>query len=91
MRYSITVAAGLATFPIETVRMRMLMNPGGYPDPVACAQSVLAEGAENLFLGAGYTVWAGFFGAMKMGLGIDHRHIRAMYITAVHPRQPGDV
>ena len=49
--YGVTVVAGLAAYPIDTVRGRMMLCPGGYPTALACAQSILAnEGAANLFL-----------------------------------------
>ena len=67
--YGVTVVAGLAAYPIDTVRGRMMLCPGGYPTALACAQSILAnEGAANLFLGAGYNIARGVFGALVLSL-----------------------
>jgi solute carrier family 25 (adenine nucleotide translocator) protein 4/5/6/31 len=66
--YSITVLAGLASYPIDTVRRRMMMTSGEavkYNGSIDCAKQIMAkEGAKAYFKGAGANILRGIAGAL---------------------------
>lgn len=67
--YCVTVAAGLASYPIDTIRRRMMMTSGGdasmmYKNSMDCAvQIAKQEGAKSFFKGAGANILRGVAGA----------------------------
>lgn len=65
--WGITIAAGLASYPIDTVRRRMMMTSGQavkYKSSIDCFQQVLKnEGAKSLFKGAGANILRAVAGA----------------------------
>jgi solute carrier family 25 (adenine nucleotide translocator) protein 4/5/6/31 len=67
--YCVTVAAGLASYPIDTIRRRMMMTSGGgaelqYKSSLDCGQQILKnEGVKSLFKGAGANILRGVAGA----------------------------
>merc|ERR1711874_244341 len=65
--YAVTVAAGLASYPLDTIRRRMMMTSGEavkYRSSIHCAQVILAqEGAKSFFKGAGANILRGVAGA----------------------------
>ena len=67
--YCVTVAAGLASYPIDTIRRRMMMTSGAgaelqYKSSLDCgAQIVKKEGVKSLFKGAGANILRGVAGA----------------------------
>merc|ERR1719384_2941467 len=80
--YGVTVAAGLASYPIDTIRRRMMMTSGEavkYSGSMDCAVQVLkAEGVTSFFKGAGANVLRGMAGAGVLA-GFDK--FKAMYIA----------
>ena len=66
--YTITVVAGLASYPIDTVRRRMMMTSGEavkYNGSVDCAKQIMQkEGAKAYFKGAGANILRGIAGAL---------------------------
>lgn len=66
--YSITVLAGLASYPIDTVRRRMMMTSGEavkYDGSIHCAKEILKnEGVRSYFKGAGANILRGIAGAL---------------------------
>jgi len=66
--YSVTVAAGLASYPIDTVRRRMMMTSGEavkYDGSLHCAKEILKnEGVGSYFKGAGANILRGIAGAL---------------------------
>lgn len=80
--YGVTVASGLASYPIDTIRRRMMMTSGEavkYNGSLDCAMQVLRnEGAASLFKGAGANVLRGMAGAGVLA-GFDK--IKAVYIS----------
>merc|ERR1712025_560969 len=66
--YSVTVVAGLASYPIDTIRRRMMMTSGGgthYNGSLDCAKQISAqEGWQSYFKGAGANIMRGIAGAM---------------------------
>jgi len=80
--YGVTVAAGLTSYPIDTIRRRMMMTSGEavkYSGSVDCAVQVLkAEGVTSFFKGAGANILRGMAGAGVLA-GFDK--FKAMYIS----------
>lgn len=66
--YTITVCAGLASYPIDTVRRRMMMTSGEavkYNGSIHCAREILQkEGFKSYFKGAGANILRGIAGAL---------------------------
>merc|ERR1719376_1913491 len=65
--WAVTVGAGLMSYPIDTVRRRMMMTSGGgvkYKGSVDCFRQVVAnEGFMSLMKGAGANILRGVAGA----------------------------
>mmetsp|Transcript_20043 Transcript_20043/g.31837 ORF Transcript_20043/g.31837 Transcript_20043/m.31837 type:complete len:306 (+) Transcript_20043:101-1018(+) len=65
--YAVTVSAGLLSYPIDTIRRRMMMTSGQavkYSGSVDCAKQILAnEGFMSLMKGAGANILRGMAGA----------------------------
>lgn len=65
--YGVTVAAGLASYPIDTIRRRMMMTSGQavkYNGSLDCTMQILkGEGVTSFFKGAGANVLRGMAGA----------------------------
>jgi solute carrier family 25 (adenine nucleotide translocator) protein 4/5/6/31 len=65
--WAITIVSGLASYPIDTVRRRMMMTSGGgvkYAGSIDCAKTVIkTEGFMSLMKGAGANVLRGVAGA----------------------------
>jgi len=65
--WAITIVSGLASYPIDTVRRRMMMTSGGgvkYAGSFDCAKTVIKnEGFMSLMKGAGANVLRGVAGA----------------------------
>lgn len=65
--YVVTVVAGLASYPIDTIRRRMMMTSGGsvhYNGSMDCAAQILkGEGMASFFKGAGANILRGVAGA----------------------------
>lgn len=68
----ITVGAGLASYPIDTIRRRMMMTSGQavkYSGSMHCAQVILTEeGVGSFFKGAGANILRGVAGAGVLAL-----------------------
>jgi solute carrier family 25 (adenine nucleotide translocator) protein 4/5/6/31 len=86
--WAVTVAAGLASYPIDTIRRRMMMTAGG-KDPSArytssgqCASYILKnDGVKAFFKGAGANVLRGVAGAGVLALfdTFVQAYVRAIY------------
>jgi len=65
--WAVTVSAGLASYPIDTIRRRMMMTSGEavkYKSSLDCARQILAkEGTMSFFKGAGANILRGVAGA----------------------------
>jgi len=65
--YAVTVSAGLVSYPIDTIRRRMMMTSGQavkYKGSIDCAVTVIkAEGFMSLMKGAGANILRGVAGA----------------------------
>jgi solute carrier family 25 (adenine nucleotide translocator) protein 4/5/6/31 len=65
--WAVTIGAGLASYPLDTIRRRMMMTSGEavkYKNSLDCgAQIVRKEGVKSLFKGAGANILRGIAGA----------------------------
>merc|ERR1712179_180503 len=65
--YIITISAGLLSYPVDTIRRRMMMTSGEavkYKGSIDCTRQILAnEGAMSLMKGAGANILRGVAGA----------------------------
>ena len=70
--WGVTVGAGLASYPIDTIRRRMMMTSGEgekYSGSIDCARKILAsEGIKSFFKGAGANILRGVAGAGVLAL-----------------------
>ena len=70
--WGVTVGAGLASYPIDTIRRRMMMTSGEgekYSGSIDCAQKILAnEGFKSFFKGAAANILRGVAGAGVLAL-----------------------
>lgn len=80
--YGVTVAAGLASYPIDTIRRRMMMTSGQavkYNGSIDCTVQIMkTEGVMSFFKGAGANILRGMAGAGVLA-GFDK--FKAMYIS----------
>lgn len=67
LAWGCTILAGLASYPIDTVRRRMMMTSGEavkYVDSLHCFREIIAqEGYASLFKGAGANILRAVAGA----------------------------
>merc|ERR1719354_1377172 len=65
--WGVTVTAGLMSYPIDTIRRRMMMTSGGsvkYKGSLDCGMQILKnEGAMSMMKGAGANMLRGVAGA----------------------------
>jgi solute carrier family 25 (adenine nucleotide translocator) protein 4/5/6/31 len=79
--YGVTVTAGLISYPLDTIRRRMMMTSGEaakYKGSIDCAMQVLSkEGVGAFFKGAGANILRGLAGAGVLA-GFDE--FQALYL-----------
>merc|ERR1712007_53173 len=80
--WGVTVTAGLMSYPIDTIRRRMMMTSGGgvkYKGSIDCGRQILAnEGFMSMMKGAGANILRGVAGAGVLA-GFDK--FQEMYIA----------
>jgi len=78
----VTVVSGLAAYPIDTLKRRMMMTAGQqvrYKSSLACLREVVAlEGVSSLYRGAGVNIVRGVAGAIVLS-GFDK--LKEVYIS----------
>ncbi|EKG02897.1 ADP,ATP carrier protein 1, mitochondrial precursor, putative,ADP/ATP translocase 1, putative [Trypanosoma cruzi] len=79
--WAVTIVAGLLSYPLDTVRRRMMMTSGAsvkYKNSMDCMMQVIkAEGAAALMRGAGANILRGIAGAGVLS-GVDA--LKPMYV-----------
>ena len=95
--YAVTVVSGLMSYPIDTIRRRMMMTSGGdksmmYKGSLDCAAQILKnEGFMSFMKGAGANILRGVAGAGVLS-GFDELqgyYIKKMYpVRYSHPHSP---
>lgn len=85
--YAVTTVAGLISYPIDTIRRRMMMtsgaNAGKYTGSFHCASIILSEeGVPAFFKGAGSNILRGLCGALVL-VGFDE--VKTRYIKMRYP------
>lgn len=79
--WMVTVVSGLISYPLDTIRRRMMMTSGtgkNYSSSFACFRSILKnEGAASLMRGAGANILRGIAGALVLS-GVDE--LRPYYV-----------
>merc|ERR1712060_957258 len=85
--YAVTVSAGLASYPIDTIRRRMMMTSGQavkYSGSLDCTMQILKnEGIPSFFKGAGTNILRGMAGAGTLA-GFDE--FKKAYIAYMYPQ-----
>jgi len=73
--YAVTVTAGLLSYPLDTIRRRMMMTSGGkkkYNGSWDCGMQILrGEGMKAMYKGAGSNILRGLAGALVL-VGFDY-------------------
>ena len=85
--YTVTTVAGLAAYPVDTVRRRMMMNSGSgtikYSSSLgAFATIAKEEGTAAFFKGAGSNILRGLAGTLVL-VGFDE--FKKLYIKMMYP------
>jgi solute carrier family 25 (adenine nucleotide translocator) protein 4/5/6/31 len=91
LSYAVTVSAGLLSYPLDTIRRRMMMtsgkNAGKYKNSIDCMNQILRnEGMKAMYKGAGSNILRGLAGALVL-VGFDYS--KNMYLDWKYPDQKG--
>lgn len=86
--YSVTVTAGLISYPLDTIRRRMMMTSGGkdsgkYKNSLDCGRQILAtEGVKSMYKGAGSNILRGLAGALVL---VSFDYCKNFYLEWKYP------
>jgi len=89
--YSVTVIAGLVSYPLDTIRRRMMMtsgkHAGKYKNALDCSRQILAgEGISAMYKGAGSNILRGLAGSLVL-VGFDY--CKGYYLEWKYPELRG--
>jgi len=90
--YSVTVTAGLLSYPLDTIRRRMMMTSGGkdagkYKNSIDCGRQILAnEGMKAMYKGAGSNILRGLAGALVL---VSFDYCKNYYLEWKYPELRG--
>jgi len=89
--YTVTVVAGLMSYPLDTIRRRMMMtsgkHAGKYKNSLDCARKILSQdGVGAMYKGAGSNILRGLAGALVL-VGFDY--IKNFYLEWKYPELRG--
>jgi len=89
--YTVTVAAGLISYPLDTIRRRMMMtsgkHAGKYKNSLDCARKILTnDGVGAMYKGAGSNILRGLAGALVL-VGFDY--VKGFYLEWKYPELKG--
>jgi solute carrier family 25 (adenine nucleotide translocator) protein 4/5/6/31 len=87
--WGVTTGAGIASYPLDTIRRRMMMTSGEathYSSMFDCGRQVIAkEGVASLFKGAGANILRGVAGAGVLSM---YDKLQAILVSRLPPRLP---
>jgi len=91
--YAVTVTAGLISYPLDTIRRRMMMtsgkDAGKYKSSIDCGQQVLKnEGMKAMYKGAGSNILRGLAGALVL---VSFDYAKNYYIEWKYGIKAGEV
>jgi len=89
--YVVTMAAGLFSYPLDTIRRRMMMTSGSqsskYKSSIDCTAKILKnEGVYAMYRGAGSNLLRGLAGALVL-VGFDY--FKGYYLEYKYPELKG--
>jgi solute carrier family 25 (adenine nucleotide translocator) protein 4/5/6/31 len=89
--YAVTVVAGLLSYPLDTIRRRLMMtsgkHAGKYKGTMDCGRQILAgEGVSAMYKGAGSNILRGLAGALVL-VGFDY--FKNYYLEWKYPQLKG--
>jgi solute carrier family 25 (adenine nucleotide translocator) protein 4/5/6/31 len=89
--YSVTVTAGLLSYPLDTIRRRLMMtsgkHAGKYKGTMDCARQILAgEGMSAMYKGAGSNILRGLAGALVL---VSFDYAKDFYLEWKYPELKG--
>jgi solute carrier family 25 (adenine nucleotide translocator) protein 4/5/6/31 len=89
--YAVTVSAGLLSYPLDTIRRRLMMtsgkHAGKYKNSMDCARKILKEeGMKAMYKGAGSNILRGLAGALVL-VGFDY--CKNFYLEWKYPELRG--
>lgn len=90
--YSVTVVAGLLSYPLDTIRRRMMMvsggkNAGKYKGSVDCFRQILVnEGLSSMYKGASANILRGLAGALVL---VSFDYCKNYYLEWKYPELKG--
>jgi solute carrier family 25 (adenine nucleotide translocator) protein 4/5/6/31 len=89
--YSVTVVAGLLSYPLDTIRRRMMMtsgkHAGKYKGSIDCGMKVFKEeGMKAMYKGAGSNILRGLAGALVL---VSFDYCKNFYLEWKYPELKG--
>jgi len=89
--YAVTVTAGLLSYPLDTIRRRMMMTSGKfagkYKNSIDCTKQILAgEGITAMYKGAGSNILRGLAGALVL---VSFDYVKNFYLDMKYPEFKG--
>jgi len=89
--YAVTVTAGLMSYPLDTIRRRMMMtsgkHAGKYKSSIDCGRQVLAnEGIKSMYKGASANILRGLAGALVL---VSFDYCKNFYLEWKYPELKG--
>jgi len=89
--YAVTVTAGLLSYPLDTIRRRMMMTSGKfagkYKNSIDCTKQILAgEGVMAMYKGAGSNILRGLAGALVL---VSFDYVKNFYLDMKYPEFKG--
>jgi len=90
--YAVTVTAGLLSYPLDTIRRRMMMTSGGkdsgkYKSSIDCGVQIMKnEGIKSMYKGAGSNILRGLAGALVL---VSFDYCKNFYLEWKYPELRG--
>jgi len=89
--YTVTVTAGLFSYPLDTIRRRMMMtsgkHAGKYKNSIDCTRKILSQdGVGAMYKGAGSNILRGLAGALVL---VSFDYCKNFYLEWKYPELRG--